>query len=144
MVWICLDQTRLVFAVGFLTLLTALGAWGSLQLRKIATSRPGHTICTFARDFDRSTVDPWVIRAAWDQLQDYLSSKHGPFPVRAGDRLGKDYGLDPDDINDVWEVVSRRTGRSMDATEQNPYYDRVHTVGDLVHFANHQPLPGAV
>ena len=143
-VWLALDLTRLGFAVGFLALLTALGAWGSYQRRRLAASRPDQSICSFARDFDRRSVDPWVIRAVWEQLQDYLVTKRGPFPVRAVDRFGKDYGMDADDINDVWDVVARRTGRSQDTTDRNPYYDRVHTVGDLVHFANHQPLPGAV
>ena len=114
-VWLALDLTRLGFAVGFLALLTTLGAWGSYQRRRLAASRPDQSICSFARDFDRRSVDPWVVRAVWEQLQDHsLLTKRGPFPVRAGDRLGKDYGLDAD------ATASTTFGRSWRGARAGP------------------------
>lgn len=145
---VVLDPAKLLFAVGFVALLAAWGYWGTrkieARLDALAESRPDDSICTFARDFDRRSVDPWVVRATWEELQGVIGPKREPFPIRASDRIERDYGAHPDDIDDVWEVIARRTGRSLEGTERNPYYARVETAGDLVRFANSQPLQGAV
>ena len=143
-----LDPVKLLFAAAWVALLFAWGSWGSrkmdARLNALARSRPDDTICTFARDFDRRSVDPWVVRATWEELQKYLGPEREPFPMRATDRIERDYGVPPDDLGDVWQVIARRAGRSLEDAERNPYYDRVETVGDLVHFANGQSLLGAV
>jgi hypothetical protein len=41
------------------------------QLRKLAESRAGESICEFARCFERHQVDTWVIRAVYEQLQEH-------------------------------------------------------------------------
>ena len=143
-----LDPVKLLFVAAWVALMFAWGAWGSrkmdARLDALAGARPDDTICTFARDFDRQSVDPWVVRATWEELQKCLGPERAPFPIRASDRIERDYGVPPDDLRDVWEVIARRAGRSLEDTERNPYYARVETVGDLVHFANSQPLLGAV
>lgn len=142
------DPVKLLVAAGWVVLLFV---WGYIGGRKIdarlgalVESRPDASICTFARDFDRRSVDPWVLRATWEELQKCFGPKWNPFPIRASDRIEQDYGIPYDDLGDVWEIVARRAGRSLDDTENNPYYARVETVSDFVHFTNAQPLQGKV
>lgn len=101
--------------------------------------RVGEDIGTFARALDRreATFDPWVVRAVWDALQAELRTSGVELPLRPGDRLVADLGLDSDDLAfDVLPAVAARTGRS-DAWEHvraNPMRDRVDTVADLIRF----------
>ena len=137
-------------AVGVAVLL-ALAGWAhidltkrSLRLKKLAATREGQSICEFARDFDTRQVDTWIIRAVYEHLQEQLTYAHPAFPVRATDRLKEDLRLDPDDIDlDVLVQVEQRTGRNLNHTRDNPYFGRVQTVGDLVHFFQAQPRHGA-
>lgn len=109
------------------------------MLRALATERAGESIGDFARAFDTREIDTWVIRAVYEQLQAYLAPVHANFPLRASDQL-KTLVSDPDDLDmDLAVEIAERTGRSYDHAEQNPYYGRVNTVGDVVHFFNAQP-----
>lgn len=111
------------------------------KLKELAEERQGESICEFARQFNTRDVDPWVIRAVYEQLQDYLSPMHVSFPLRAEDRLMGGLICDPDDLDmDLVVQVSKRTGRSLENPKNNPFYERVHTVRDLVYFFNAQPL----
>lgn len=120
-----------------LTLVLDLG-WRRRKAR-LLSDRLGETICTFARSFDRRAVDPWVIRATWDELQTYLGKPDRPFPIRASDDWADDLWIDPEDLGDAFDRIARRSGHSTDGTERNPWYGRVTTVGDLVHSVNAQP-----
>jgi len=114
------------------------------KLLALAASREGQTICEFARDFDARAVDTWIIRAAYEQLQGQLRHIHPAFPVRADDRLKEDLFLDEDDLDmDLAQEVEARTGRSLDGSDNNPYFGRVKTVRDLVLFFQSQPKPGS-
>jgi len=109
-------------------------------LRALATSRHGHSICEFAREFDPHTVDTWVIRAVYEQLQDYLEAIVPNFPIHAEDRLLGQIIDDPDDLDlDLVKEIAQRTGRSLEHAEQNPFYNQVTTVRGLVLFFNAQP-----
>ena len=111
------------------------------KLKELAEKRSGESICEFARQFNTRDVDPWVIRAVYEQLQDHLSPMQENFPVKADDRLMGDLICDPDDLDmDIVVQVSKRTGRSLENPKNNPFYERVHTAGDLVYFFNAQPL----
>jgi hypothetical protein len=100
--------------------------------------RQGEGICTFARSFDRRRVDAWIIRAVHDAVQPYFEIREGPVPIRATDRLVKDIGIDPGDVDDIAETIAWRTGRPLRDVERNPVR-QVDTVGDLVRFFAHQP-----
>ena len=142
------DPIKLLFVAGWVLLMFVWAYFGGRKAdarsEALAGSRSNASICAFAWDFDRRSVDPWVIRATWEEFQKCIGSGRGPFPIRASDRIEQDYGIPPDDLGDVWEIVVRRAGRSSEDTERNPYYARVETVGDFVHFTNSQPLQGAV
>jgi hypothetical protein len=106
----------------------------------LAQVRQGEDICTFARAFDTRSVDPWVIRAVYEQLQDWLQGEYPSFPLLATDRLVEDLKLDLEDLElDLVREISERTGRSLESTRANPYYEKVQTVADLVSFFCAQP-----
>ena len=109
------------------------------QLRLLAESRSGESICEFARSFERKEIDTWVVRAVYEQLQQYLGGDV-PVPIRATDRLKEDLPIDTEDLEmDLMAEISQRAGRSLHNTTANPYYDQVKTVGDLVLFLDAQP-----
>ena len=109
------------------------------RLRALALSRPGDPLCAFARSMDLRAVDPWVVRAAFEELQPYFPKQARPFPLRPEDRLVADLRIDPDDIDDIAQSIATRAGYSLDQSEQNPLYGRVESVENLIQFFSHQP-----
>lgn len=109
------------------------------QLAHLAAERQGESICSFARSFERRAVDTWIIRAAYEELQDTLANIHARFPIRHTDRLSEDLRIDPEDAEYDAVDIARRAGRDLRDSENSPYYGKVETVGDLVRFLNAQP-----
>ncbi len=104
---------------------------------RLAAGRRGESICTFARSFPRRSVDPWVLRAVYEELHRAADSS---FPPRSMDPLGLDLGIcEVEDVEDLIVGVADRVGRSLDAPEDNPHYARIETVGDVVRFLSAQP-----
>lgn len=106
--------------------------------RALAATRSGDPLCTLARSMDRRVVDPWVVRATFEELQGYFPAKLRPFPIRLGDHLIDDLAIDPEDIDDIAQDVAMRAGYSLENSEQNPLFARVETVGDFISFFSHQ------
>ncbi|MEL7362766.1 MAG: hypothetical protein AAFN13_11895 [Bacteroidota bacterium] len=106
---------------------------------QLTRGRQDESICTFARSLDMRITDPWVVRATWDEVQDWIVGRKADFPLRTTDRLTEDLWIQPEDVEDVVELVARRAGRSLEANALNPLYGKVSTVGDLVRFLNAQP-----
>ena len=109
----------------------------------MAGGRPDDNICTFARSFDRRAVDPWVIRAVYDELQEYFRGEVTAFPVRASDSFSQNLRLDPEELEDLVEAIAKRINRSLEDSVHNPYYGELRTVGNLVHFLASQPKENA-
>ncbi|MEJ1961123.1 MAG: hypothetical protein WDO56_06050 [Gammaproteobacteria bacterium] len=120
--------------------LTFLGAKREKRRKDdLIAERDGESICQFARSFDRHRIDTWVVRAVYEQLQSHLGTQK-PLPIRAADSLAHDLRVDDEDLDMVVaEEIFQRTGRSMKHTDRNPYFGKVRTVADLVHFVNEQP-----
>lgn len=111
------------------------------RLQRMAEARAGESICDFARSFNCSETDTWVIRAVYEQLQAYLRSDAANFPLRRDDNLVKQLGIDPEDLAyDLADEIAARTGRSLEGTERNPFWNKIETVGDLVQFFLQQPV----
>lgn len=107
---------------------------------KLMAERQNESICTFARSFDARNTDTWVIRAVYEDLQEYVGHDE-LVPIRADDHLEKDLGIDDEDLDiDLVVSIAHRCKRSLDDTKSNPMYDKVVTVRDLVEFFNFQPL----
>ena len=104
----------------------------------LARSRQGVSICEFARSFDLRQTDTWIIRATYQELQQWLQPYVAAFPVRASDGLFSDFHLEADELDDLLQDIAARSGRSLEKTEDNPWYGSVHTVKDLVAFINAQ------
>lgn len=111
-------------------------SWGIDKWRqqRLAAQRRSENICTFARSFNCRSTDTWIIRAVFDELSLYVT-----FPIRGSDRFEEDLKLDALDLVEIAQVVAQRTGRPLEQCEQNPLYDKVRTVRDLVDFFRHQP-----
>lgn len=108
------------------------------RLQTLASARQGESICDFARSFDTRRTDTWIIRAVYQELQPFFRPVV-PFPIRATDSLLDISHLDHDDVDDLIAEVALRAGRSIEQTECNPYYGKVRTISDAVHFVNAQP-----
>lgn len=104
----------------------------------LARSRQGVSICEFARSFDLRQTDTWIIRATYQELQQWLQPYVAAFPVRASDGLFSDFHLEADELDDLLQDIAARSGRSLEKTEDNPWYGSVHTVKNLVAFINAQ------
>ena len=111
-----------------------------LRLRRLAQPRAGESICSYARALPIRELDPWVVRAVFEELQPYVADHGIPFPIRPADRLAEELGVDAEELNEtVAPQIAQRIGRSLDGAEHNPYYGKVMTVEDLVRFFCAQP-----
>ena len=108
------------------------------KLVKLSTARRGESICQFARHFDRRSVDTWIVRAVYEQLREEMATKYD-IPIRPLDTFA-DLFIDNDDIDlSAAPEIAQRTGRSLEHSDRNPYFGKVKTAADLVHFFNAQP-----
>ncbi len=110
------------------------------RIEELVQSRQGESICNFARSFDYRKLDTRILRAVYEQLQMYVRYEDMIVPIRADDHIFDDLEIDEEDFEYmVADQLTLRTQRSLDNYEQNPYYDKVNTVRDLVMFLHHQP-----
>ena len=111
------------------------------RVTEFLAERKNESICDFARAFDARTVDTWVIRAVYEEIQSLLGDAWRDVPIRADDNLMKDLDLDDEDIDmSLIDAIAQRTGRSLGDYEQNSMYGQVYTARDLVMFFNEQPV----
>lgn len=108
------------------------------RLEQWVQARAGESICHFARAIDCRQVDTWIVRSVYEELQHCYSAKWA-LPLRATDRLEDDLHLESEDLEHVLVGMAQRAGRDLSCTQVNPFYGKVTTVGDLVHFLNAQP-----
>lgn len=123
--------------LALVTLVAAGWVAGHRRVQRIAATRSGESICEFARSFERRQVDPWVIRATYEQLVTTCG-----FPVRADDHLEQNLWIGDEDLDFEVIDIAKRSGRSLDRAEVNPLFGKIATVRDLVLFLNDQS-PGA-
>ena len=110
------------------------------RLSDIAHNRTGESICSFTRALSFRQIDTWIIRATWEELQDYVTHKNlNEFPIRPTDKVEDDFKIDPEEIEDIVERIAQRSRRSLEETDKNPYFGKIETVGDLISFVNNQP-----
>lgn len=103
----------------------------------LAKERNELSICEFARSFNTKKIDTWVVRAVYEQIQEYVPS----VPIKANDTLFELLEIDEEDLEfDILSEISQRTGRSLDGLEKNKYFKSLKTVSDLVYMFNEQPL----
>ena len=108
------------------------------HLKRLQRERRGEDIGTFARALDYRKIDSWIIRAVYEEINDELPLET-PLPLRPMDRLKEDLKLDEEELEFALDRIFVRVGLGEDKIEENPYYGKIETVEDLVHFCNHQP-----
>ena len=124
---------------------SAIGKKQQKKLSDMVKNRKNDSICSFARSFDCRKIDTWVIRAVYEQLQNYMQGDHPNFPIRAKDNIYDELLIDDEDFDlDLVDEIAQRTGRLLNEPEKNPYYGNVNTVADLVYFFNLQPMKNAI
>ena len=64
----------------------------------LVNERENEDIGSFARSLDYRTIDTWVIRAVYEELNDEIYCNENRLPIRASDRLDEDLGLGDDDL----------------------------------------------
>ena len=110
-----------------------------LNIEALKKTREGEDIGSFARSFDYRTVDTWIIRAVYEEINNELGFDDNSVPIRASDNLEKDLKIDDEDLFFIYDCVASRASVSDENIENNPYYNKVKTVKDLVLFMDAQP-----
>ena len=111
------------------------------RVAEFLANRADESICNFARSFDTTVVDTWIVRAVYEEIQSLLGDSWSQVAIRADDHLMDDLELDDEDIDlSLLDAIAQRTGRSLEEYEQNSYYGKVFTTRDLVMFFNEQRL----
>lgn len=109
-------------------------AGSSQQVTRMAAEREQESICTFARSVDAREIDPWIIRAVYEELSACCA-----VPVRARDHFDHDLALDQEDLGDAVMDIAERAGRSLEYAGDSPFGTSFATVRDLLNVLNHQP-----
>lgn len=110
------------------------------RIFQLVDERVGESICNFARSFDRREIDPWVVRAVYEECFRSTEYGAGRVPVRRGDALFRgDLQFDEEDFEIILSRIAFRCRRSLDLTPGNPLLDANGTIGDIVAFLDRQP-----
>src|SRR5262245_30890956 len=109
------------------------------RLRRLASQRTEESIGTFVCALGYRDLDTGVVRAVYEELQHYFAYAHPALPLRPTDRFVQDFDFDTQDLDEVIAAAAKRCGRDMGHLTSNPYFGRVNTVGDMVHFLCAQP-----
>lgn len=140
---LCLEVHQRPWLIS-IPLMVAVYVWWAVasdrrRRRAEAAKRSAEDICTFVRGFDLRSTDPWILRAVYEEISKYILVDGRPFPIRPDDRLKEDLDLDWEDLE--WTLapdIFHRARRSVDRNKENPFYERVTTVRDLVRFLQYQ------
>ena len=104
------------------------------KFEKMMSMRRGESICEFRRAFDLRKVDPWIVRAVYEEIRDLT----GNYPIRASDRFVEELRIEDEDVEDIAAAVATRAGYDFSGYSANPLNGKVATVGDFVMFFTHQ------
>ncbi len=106
------------------------------RLARLAASRGAESICSFTRALPIRDLDPWVVRAVYEETQEHLRDVHPEFPLRPSDRFLDDLHIDPEDVEaDVAVRAAARAGRELGSAPQTI----VSTLEDLIRYLCAQP-----
>lgn len=130
-----------LYIILFVVFLIVVGAiYDHYRMKKIALNRKEVDICIYARSFDYRNVDTKIMREVFNKVQEWAGSYNKkPFPVQAEDSFDDLYKMDPDDLDEIYWEVADKLGISTDRAEDNPYYNKVKSVKELVLFLDSQP-----
>lgn len=116
----------------FMAAMTVASVVTHRKIKHLRETRRGDGICAFARSLPIRDLDTWVVRATYEEMAVYMGSEKAPFPVHASDRLKDDLEIDGDDLLAIIYAIAERAGRTVDDLEQNPVFQKMKTVEDLI------------
>ncbi|TDU70908.1 hypothetical protein EI77_02026 [Prosthecobacter fusiformis] len=134
MAWLY-SQPQALFFIGGMTGLFYLASIRERRRIQSLKSSRADTICAFRKAFDCRVVDPWIIRATYQEVQNWSRG----FPLEATDNLMEQLKMEAEDLDDLAEDIAKRSGYDLADISGNPWYQRVTTARELVLFINHQP-----
>jgi len=105
---------------------------------QLMAQRHGESLCTFSREQTLTGIDTFIVRAVYEEIQFEIPLQKD-FPLRWSDNLYSVLHVDGDNLEELIERIAQRTDRCITYTKLNPLYGKIHTVGDLIIFLNHQP-----
>lgn len=79
-----------------------------------AAERSGRSICTFGRCFDLRTIDPWIVRAVYEEFTEHARMAQFAPTVLPADRL-EEIICDDEDLEDVVSHIAWRCRRELPA-----------------------------
>jgi hypothetical protein len=110
------------------------------KMKRLALERGEPNICEFSRTFDYRQIDTKILREVWNETQINLGTYAGKnFPIKAEDLFEQTYNFDSDDLDEIYWVVADRLGIDTENPEENPYWNKVDSVKDLVLLLHYQP-----
>lgn len=132
---------EIIYAILIVIVLTTIGmVYDHYRMKRIAVRRGKADICGYARSFEYRNVDTRIIREVFDCVQEWAGVYDGkPFPVQANDCFDDLYRMDPEDLEDIYLEVAHKLCISTEREEDNPYFNQVKNVKELVLFLHHQP-----
>lgn len=138
--WLVKDIVGPIFLIGIgivlLVLLTSV--FWKWKVRRLLKDRVG-SVDSFIESFDGSGIDVEVLKCIYGALSKLNSNRSVEFPILANDDIEDVYGIVGEDLEDYIDEILKKTGRSWDNYDENPYRARVITVKDLALFVNAQP-----
>ncbi len=119
--WAYLLFAAIVWLIAYLV-------WNEIRVRKLIEARQGETFESFRTSCALEEVPEEILVAVYAKMQFYMFEA---FPVRAQDDLGKIYGLDADELEDVINQLLAECHRQLppNFAELTPVI--VNTVRDL-------------
>ena len=135
MAWRMVTSVPTRWAIGLVTsLFVVMTILDRYRLKRIKHERKEESICSFARQLPAKHHDTWIVRAVYEELSRELGA-----PLRPTDDVTRFWHIDPDELDEIAFRIAHRAGRSMDDTKNNPMFDRVVTIQDMIFFFEHQP-----
>lgn len=103
------------------------------RYRQRAAERSGHSICTFGRSFDLRTIDPWIVRAVYEEFTDQARAFQFAPTVLPTDRL-EEIIPDDEDLTDAVVDIAQRCRRELPVRFAD--IGPASSVRDLIHWLN--------
>ncbi len=110
------------------------------RLRKLSAMRHSNDLQSFYTELD-FTIDEKIAESVFETIQVQLSWAHIEFPVRASDRLRKDYDLSRSDLRFIVEEALLDCDLQEDQTVKKKVPRQIKTVSELVEWLNRSMCP---
>lgn len=102
---------------------------------KLSKTRPAITFAEFREEISKD-INPVIIQECWITIKDYIPDKK--FSLKSADNLRNDYKFCDDTLEEIFEELAEKLKIPKENTRDNPFYNKVNTVGDMIAFVDAQ------